>query len=495
MSRNKILLVDDSITQLEMLKIQFDKAGFDVEVAKDGSEGYQKVFSYTPDLILSDILMPNLNGYQFCRLIKNDPATKEIPVILLTVLDKKIDKFWGNKSGADKFISKSTKFEEIEKEAEELIKNNPVSDEYKENLLKKVVTEDTVQNKVNVILDELLMNSTFLNEFRDLGEFISHEKILVDKIFELLGSFIDYNVAGIFFNSSDKNEKHILYLDVNKNPISGFVIEKIKREFFTQMPDMSAFTIRDFGHEVIRDKYESDEVILNSSEFKTTYILPIVSDGVLLGGICFYNSAEGDYIKFKFHKTMVQELALLFKMRYLYSETEYLSVTDGLTGLYNRRSFENNIEREFLRTKRYKSSLSLAMIDIDHFKKVNDTYGHQFGDYVLKEISLIISGFFRKTDMIYRFGGEELAVILTETSLENALIPLERFRNKIAEHPFSYNGDNAQITVSIGISSSTQDMGDFAELIGCADKALYQAKQSGRNKTITHEYEECNKIL
>lgn len=491
----KILLIDDSTTQLEMLKLQFIKAGFDVITAQDGGEGYRLVFETAPDLILSDIMMPNLNGYQLCRLLKNHTVTQKIPVILLTVLDKKIDKFWGNKSGANKFISKTMEYKEIEEAVKKIILQNPVSDEYKQALLNNEVNDETVQNRINDVLDELLMNSTFLNEFRDLGEFLTHEKVLIEKTFELLGSFMDYNIAGLFLNNPDKNEKHILHLDINKSSVSKFVIEKIKRDFFAEMPDMPEFTIRGFGHEIVRETVENADIILNPEEFKAAHILPIVSDGNLLGGICFYNKVECNYSEFKFYKTMVSELLLIFQMRYLYSGTEYLSVTDGLTGLYNRRHFEGNIEREFLRTKRYLSNLSLAMIDIDHFKKVNDTYGHQFGDYVLKEISKILSASFRKTDMIYRYGGEELAVILTETSLDNAFIPLERLRIKISEHNFSYNNETTNITVSIGVSSNSADTQTQGDLVECADKALYKAKQDGRNKVVIYSNEKFSSVL
>lgn len=491
----KILLIDDSVTQLEMLKLQFIKAGFEVETAQNGSEGYQKVYSCAPDLVLSDIIMPNLNGYQLCRLLKNDAVTKEIPVVLLTVLDKKIDKFWGNKSGATMFISKTAPFEIIESIIKNILDNNPVSNEYKQNLLGKIVSDEMLQNQLNNVLDELLMNSTFLNEFRDLGEYLAQERVLVERIFELLGSFVDYNVAGIFFNSHDRNEKHILHLDISKSPVSGFVFEKIKRDFFSQMPGMTDFSIRDFGHDIINENLENNQMIVNADSLKTSHIVPLVSEGKLLGGVCFYNEQECDYTKFRFYKTMISELLLLLRMRFLYAETEYLSVTDGLTGLYNRRHFDYNIEREFLRSQRYNSDLSLALVDIDFFKKVNDTYGHQFGDYVLKEISGIISSSFRKTDMIHRYGGEEIAVILTETSLENAFIPLERLRNKISEHKFIYNGQEAHITVSIGLGTNSKELKAQREFVEWADKALYRAKQEGRNKVIKYSHEEFSEII
>lgn len=492
---NKILLIDDSITQLGFLKLQFEKAGFEVETAKDGAEGYRRVFEVAPDIIMSDIIMPNLNGYQFCRLLKNNPLSRDIPVILLTVLDKKIDKFWANKSGADKFLSKTTLFEDIETIVKKLIKERPVSVEYKVELLKNAVSDESVQNQINNILDDLLMTSTFLNEFRDLGEFVSHEKVLIEKTFKLLGSFVDYNVAGLFFNSMDKNEKYILHMDINRNPVSNFVIEKIKRDFFSKMPDMKLYSIRDYGHDIVREKISSEYKVLSADEFMTAHYIPIFAEDNFLGGVCFYCKEPINYTDFKFYKTMVSELTLLFNMRYLYSETEYLSVTDGLTGLYNRRHFEANIEREFLRTRRYPADLSLALVDIDYFKKVNDTYGHQFGDYVLREISGIISDSFRKTDMVYRYGGEEIAVVLTGTSLDNSGIPLGRLREKIAAHKFSYGGEDTNLTVSIGVSSNLATVESSKQLIEFADKALYRAKQSGRDRVVQYSYDECDKVL
>ena len=130
--------------------------------------------------------------------------------------------------------------------------------------------------------------------------------------------------------------------------------------------------------------------------------MPIIaSDDSLLGGICFYSREDVNYKDKNFYETMKSELTTLFQLRYVYSSTEYLSVTDGLTGLYNRRHFETSIEREFMRVKRYPADLSLAMLDIDFFKKINDTYGHQYGDYVLKTVADLMKKSFRKTDLLY----------------------------------------------------------------------------------------------
>ncbi len=173
------------------------------------------------------------------------------------------------------------------------------------------------------------------------------------------------------------------------------------------------------------------------------------------------------------------------KINFMYSQTRHMSVTDALTGLFNRRHFESTIDREFMRAKRYSSDLSIAVFDIDYFKKINDTYGHLCGDYVLKEIAYIALETFRKTDIIFRYGGEEFVVILTETPIDKAVIPLERFRKTIEDYPFFYDNNNIKVTVSIGVETLNPDIFTSSDLLENADKALYHAKEDGRNKIIT----------
>ncbi len=172
------------------------------------------------------------------------------------------------------------------------------------------------------------------------------------------------------------------------------------------------------------------------------------------------------------------------KINFMYSQTRYISVTDSLTGLYNRRLFEDCLEREFLRAKRYKNNMSFAIIDIDFFKKVNDTYGHTTGDYILKEVAYLILQTFRKTDLVFRYGGEEFTVVITETPLEKAVIPLERLRRLIEEHVFKHNGIQINITISIGVSEVDENTDSVHKLFEDADKALYKAKENGRNRIM-----------
>lgn len=163
------------------------------------------------------------------------------------------------------------------------------------------------------------------------------------------------------------------------------------------------------------------------------------------------------------------------------AKVELLAITDPLTNLFNRRHFETIIEKEFNRTVRYKSPISCLMIDVDHFKDVNDEYGHRTGDSVLKELATIIKNCLRKIDTMARWGGEEFVVLLPRTNKESALQAATRILTEISSHAFS--DIQKQITVSIGIASVTDSSIDTAEkLIDLSDSALYEAKSKGRNR-------------
>ncbi len=172
------------------------------------------------------------------------------------------------------------------------------------------------------------------------------------------------------------------------------------------------------------------------------------------------------------------------QINYIYTRTKYLSITDELTGLSNRRCFDTTLEKEFLRAKRYKNKLTLVMFDIDFFKNVNDTYGHQCGDFILKQVANAALQTFRKTDTVFRFGGEEFAVILTETDINQAFIPLERFRKTIETLNSFYQNQEVNITVSIGAYQFEDWLESKEDFIEKTDEALYEAKNLGRNKTV-----------
>jgi len=177
----------------------------------------------------------------------------------------------------------------------------------------------------------------------------------------------------------------------------------------------------------------------------------------------------------------------------LLDKVNYMAITDVLTGLFNRRRFHDVLSSEYERAKRYGIPFSLVLLDIDYFKKVNDTYGHTVGDAVLREVATILKNSIREIDTAARYGGEEFVVVLPNTEKGNAQIFAERMRQSIERHAFS--GVNKNITVSIGIGGMPDaKVEDEDKLIRCADFALYRAKQLGRNRTVTAEALELEHI-
>ena len=480
----KILLVEDSETQLKFLRDGLVKNGFEVETALNGAEAYKKLYEYIPDIVVSDIMMPVIDGYQLCRMIKNVDETKKIPVILLTVLDKKIDSFWGKKAGAQLFLSKSIDMNELVRNINATLRRYPVSDEYKAALSQQNQRENSAQTRLNTILNDLLLKSVFANEFRNLSDFMNYERVLVEKIFSLLSSFVEYHVAGLFFASPDDYAENILYIDTLGRNFPKNLLSDIQYDFFRKMEEYRS--LKNTKFEVVR-MLLGKELDYKFTDLTSKIIIPLIFDKKLIGGICFYTRQDMDYASFRYFDIMIGELLAIFKMKYQYTEKEFMSVLDGLTGLYNRRQFEIGLEQEFNRTRRHPSDFSLAILDIDFFKKVNDTFGHQYGDYVLRTVADLMKTAFRKTDLLYRYGGEELIMIMPETNIEGAIIPVQRLRRMVEEYDFDYNGVKTKVTVSMGLTMNYPDLNSPADILKSADNALYKAKESGRNRVVLHE--------
>ena len=225
--------------------------------------------------------------------------------------------------------------------------------------------------------------------------------------------------------------------------------------------------------------------IEKTPEIETGMCMPLIGrDNKLIGLITLHNKKENRRFleeEKRLFSTFASYSAQAIENTMLYKSKEHLSVTDGLTGLYNHRHFQEQLEVEVKRAQRYDLSLSLIMIDLDHFKEFNDTYGHLEGDGLLRKIAQILKSSLRETDLVARYGGEEFSVILPETDKEGASIAAERVRKTISEQTFGEVG--AKMTISLGVASYPDDACLRADLIRQADEALYRAKREGRNRT------------
>jgi len=208
------------------------------------------------------------------------------------------------------------------------------------------------------------------------------------------------------------------------------------------------------------------------------------TNGTFANGVRVQEHALRDGDKIQIGKTTILKFSYQDDIEERYQKELYNSVVrDGLTGCYNKKFFADRIDSEFSYSLRHGQPLSLIMVDIDHFKKVNDTYGHQAGDFVLKQLAEVVNRCIRGEDIFARYGGEEFALLLRDTNAERSFILADRIRRTVAAHRFVFKRTRIPVTISLGISTlSEASIADAEELIRLADEYLYKAKRGGRDR-------------
>jgi diguanylate cyclase (GGDEF)-like protein len=216
-------------------------------------------------------------------------------------------------------------------------------------------------------------------------------------------------------------------------------------------------------------------------------VIPLRTAQKVLGAVVLGARRPGAY-----HAEAVRQLEVvamqaaesIYRAR-LFEQTERLATTDGLTGLTNHRTFQARLDEHLAQARRYGKKLSLILCDIDHFKSVNDTYGHPAGDVVLRGVARTLLKEARATDVVARHGGEEFAVVMPETDAAGALVIAERIRERVKALVFETGQGKLSVTLSLGVASFPQDAAAKAELVERADACLYHAKRHGRDRSVS----------
>lgn len=235
---------------------------------------------------------------------------------------------------------------------------------------------------------------------------------------------------------------------------------------------------------VANDQYHAS-LPVNHPPIDTLLGVPIKMNHTVIGGLFLANKVNDERFTLEDEEilfTLAYQAAVAIENAKLYGEVQQLAITDGLTNLVNHKEFHRRLDENTEGSKRYQYPVSLLMIDIDHFKHFNDTYGHQTGDQVLKTVGDLIKAHVRVVDVCARYGGEEFAVLLRETDILPAVTLSERIRSTIYAYPFKHDGMRSQLSVSIGVACFPQDANNAEDLVKRADEALYAAKRTGRNK-------------
>lgn len=262
-----------------------------------------------------------------------------------------------------------------------------------------------------------------------------------------------------------------------------------------ETPGILSLAIKERKPYIVEDASSDSRVeplIINELKLKSFAVIPIVVKNGPPGALIVSQSnlkrkiTEDDFAPLLL---FANQVGIAIEIAELHKETKELTRVDELTQVYNQREFQRRLPEDIELTRRYAHFLSLAMLDIDDFKHYNDTNGHPAGDMVLKQLSQILTGNLRRTDVPFRYGGEEFAVILPATSREGALIILEKVRKEVENFSFEYREKQpgGKVTVSIGIATYPIDTKKAQDLVNCADKALYQAKATGKNRTCLYK--------
>lgn len=287
----------------------------------------------------------------------------------------------------------------------------------------------------------------------------------------------DYKVQ--IFNGFMENHSGLLPREVKGQSIFDLFSE-IPQDWFERKAE-SVFLLKNKAFTIWEQRpylfqFDSYRPVTGSADFmyQNTTFIPLLSSTGLVTHLCLlvYDVTDNAVHKLSLEKVN-EELAIL-------------SQTDGLTNLFNRIHWESCLQAEYKRWSRSQHSSSLVMLDIDHFKNVNDSYGHMVGDEVIRHISALISEHIRETDISGRYGGEEFAILLADTSLKSAYVFAERLRKKVEQAVVKYNDIELNYTISLGIAEVEPCIKNYEAWIECADAALYHAKENGRNRISLH---------
>lgn len=435
-----ILVADDTPENVILLSRILEMRGYTVREARNGVEAIEVARAISPDLIILDVNMPEMDGVEACAQLKLDERTREIPVIFISALDSIEDKLRAFRAGGVDYIPKPFEWEEVEARVETHIVIRQLR-----------VQLESANRELAARIKELTHSEELLGEReRELSAFVSALPNL---------SFI-LNEEGRYVEvlSSETG-----LLPAEREELVGSLITET-------IPAPASVALMD----ALLKAIETEKIQI------VEYEIPVLAGGKhwFEGRLTLMEKDPDGHSRVVFVATEISE-----RIR-LYQEVQRLANEDVLTSCYNRRYFMVLAALEIHRALRYKRPLSLLMVDVDHFKGLNDHYGHQIGDTLLCRIVELCKEMLRSVDILGRYGGDEFIIVMPETTLSGGLQAAERIRAKIKEIAVDTSEGKLSLTVSVGVASFEKCLDQaqtIDELIRRADQALYAAKAAGRD--------------
>ena len=449
----RVLVVDDVPANLKLLEARLNAEYFEVLTAQSGREALEICERGQCDIVLLDVMMPGIDGFEVARRLKKNPATMHTPIVMVTALDQPMDRVRGLEAGADDFLTK------------------PVND-------LALITRVRSLVRLKMVTDELRMRAA---TSRDIG------------MAAIAETATEARIAGKILVVEDRASSRERIVSA----LSGE--HKVEVEADAQE---ALFKVAEGDFDLLMvslelERFDALRLVGQVRTIERTRHLPVLliaepeQSARLLRGL---DLGANDYIVRPIDKnellarvrTQVRRKRYTEQLRDNVQQSMELAVTDPLTGLFNRRYMERHLGTLVEKSAGRGKSLSVLILDIDYFKSINDRFGHDAGDDVLREFADRIRTCVRGIDLACRYGGEEFVVVMPDTDLSVATMVAERIRRRIAGEPFPiHRGERSiEVTISIGIAARASPEDEAAAILKRADEALYRAKRDGRNRVV-----------
>ncbi len=449
----RVLVVDDIPANVKLLEARLMAEYFDVVTAEDGFKALAICDEEQVDIILLDIMMPGMDGFEVCERLKANPNTAHIPVVMVTALDQPSDRVRGLKAGADDFLTKPVNDLQLIARVKSLVRLKAVSDEL------RLRAETARQIGIEEVLrSDGLMQTPGRVLVAD-GRASSQERIV-----RALKPIAEVDAV---------TEPQAALLKAASNPFELVIVNSNFEDYdpLRLCSQLRSLERTRFLPLLLVAEQGADEMVARALDLGVNdYILRPIDPNELVARSL----------------TQIRRKRYNEHLRLNLQHTMELAIVDGLTGLNNRRYLDNHLKILFDRAAVRGRPISICMTDIDRFKLVNDTYGHDVGDEVLREFAARIRSTVRGADLACRYGGEEFVVVMPDTPIELAASVAERLRAIVEDKPFYVRSIDRElsITASLGIATSSGAFGAPDEILKHADKALYEAKHAGRNRVV-----------
>ena len=449
----RVLIVDDIAANVRLLQAKLEADYYEVLTASDGRTAIATAIADQPDIILLDVMMPEIDGYEVCRQLKENAETRHIPIILITALDGRDDRLSGLEAGADDFLTKPVDDVVLMARLQALVRLKQMVDDLR--------SRESTSRRAGLIDQELYDRQiSATGNVLILDDNTRQAERLMLQLGEDHRCAYETDPAKALKIAAGRVDLVVLNLTAKAFDALRWVAQLRTNEATRQRPVLAIINA------------DERKAMLKALELGVNDVVPRPIDMLELRARA---------------KTQIKRKRYGDFLRNTLDRSLELAITDPLTNLNNRRFLDHHLNLAMARHIRGAAEdvVSVLMLDIDFFKRVNDTYGHDAGDEVIREFARRLSLNVRAIDMPCRFGGEEFVVLMPGTDQPDALHIAERVRSQVADTPFALtDGRSLDVTVSVGVATS-RGLGDSPEsLLKRADEGVYEAKQTGRNRVI-----------